>query len=106
VLYFDFLQGIVIATLIVGYLINRFFLRLIRNSDEMMKSDKINYQFLGHAATALIYMVGFSIAIYSMPSLRTLASSLLASAGILAVAVGFAYPHHTLVRKEVTFPNS
>ncbi|MCB0760934.1 MAG: mechanosensitive ion channel family protein, partial [Flavobacteriales bacterium] len=41
----------------------------------------------------LIYIVGISIAIYSMPNLRTLAKSLLAGAGILAVAVGFASQH-------------
>jgi small-conductance mechanosensitive channel len=55
-----------------------------------MINDPTNYQFLRHAITALIYIVGFSIAIYSMPNLRALASSLLAGAGILAVAIGFA----------------
>lgn len=82
--------GIIIATILVAFLINRFFIRLIRRSTQELKNDPTNYQFLRHVSTALIYIVGFSIAIYSVPSLRTLASSLLAGAGILAVALGFA----------------
>ncbi len=94
----EFLQiglftGIIIATVIVAYIVNRFFVRLIRRSTEVMNSDPTNYQFLRHASSGLIYIVGFSVAIYSLPALRTLASSLLAGAGILAVAVGFASQH-------------
>ena len=85
--------GVVAATIIVAFLVNRFFLRLIRRSTTEMKNDPTNYQFLRHAVTALIYMVGFGVAIYTVPSLRALASSLLAGAGILAVAVGFASQH-------------
>ena len=85
--------GILLATFILAYLVNRFFKRLIRRSTEVMKNDPTNYQFLRHAINALIYIIGFSIAIYMMPNLRALASSLLAGAGILAVAVGFASQH-------------
>lgn len=55
-----------------------------------MQNDPTNYLFFRHSLIALIYIVGFSIGIYMMPDLRALASSLLAGAGILAVAVGFA----------------
>lgn len=82
--------GILIATVIIAYLVNRFFMRLIRHSSEEMKNDPTNYQFLHHVISAVVYIVGFSTAVYSMPSLRALASSLLAGAGILAVAIGFA----------------
>ena len=85
--------GIVLATIIVAYLVNRFFKRLIRRSTEEMKNDPTNYLFFRHAIRTLIYIVGFSIAIFMMPNLRALASSLLAGAGILAVAVGFASQH-------------
>lgn len=85
--------GIIIITIILAYLVNRFFRRLVKKATEDMQNDPTNYVFLMHAVTALIYIVGISIAIYSMPSLRTLASSLLAGAGILAVAVGFASQH-------------
>lgn len=82
--------GIIIGTFLVAYLVNRFFIRLIRKSTSEMNSDPTNYKFLRHVATALVYVIGFSIAVYTVPSLRTLAGSLLAGAGILAVAVGFA----------------
>ncbi len=82
--------GILLTTILVAFLVNRFFKRLIRRSTEEMNNDPTNYLFLRHAITTLIYIVGFSIAIFMMPSLRALASSLLAGAGILAVAVGFA----------------
>lgn len=88
--YFGIFIGIIIATVIVAFLVNRFFKRLIKKSTEELKNDPTNYQFLRHAIVAVIYIVGFSMAIYMMPGLRALASSLLAGAGILAVAVGFA----------------
>lgn len=82
--------GIVIATFVIAHLVGRFFRRLIRLSTETMKNDPTNYLFLRHTIVAVIYIVGFSVAIYTVPQLRTLASSLLAGAGILAVAIGFA----------------
>lgn len=81
---------ILLVTMFVAFLVNRFFKGIIRRSTEEMKNDPTNYQFLRHAINALIYITGFSIAIYSIPNLRALASSLLAGAGILAVAIGFA----------------
>ncbi len=91
--YIGLFLGVIIATFLVAFLVNRFFKRLIHRSTEVMQNDPTNYQFLRHALNALIYVVGFSIAIYTMPNLRALASSLLAGAGILAVAIGFASQH-------------
>lgn len=85
--------GIILATFFVVYLLNRFFNRLIERSTSAMVNDPTNYQFLRHAVIAMVYLVGFSIAIYTVPGLRALANSLLAGAGILAVAVGFASQH-------------
>jgi len=85
--------GILVVSAVVAFLVNRFFKRLIRRSTQDMNNDPTNYLFLRHAMITLIYLVGFSIAIFSVPQLRTLASSLLAGAGILAVVVGFASQH-------------
>ncbi len=82
--------GILTVTVLTAYLVNRFFKRLIHQSTEFMQNDPTNYLFFRHAITAMIYIVGISIAIFVMPNLRALASSLLAGAGILAVAIGFA----------------
>ena len=91
--YVSLFVGIILATIIVSFLFNRFFKRLIRRSTEVMNADPTNYQFLRHTIRATMYIVGFSIAIYMMPGLRLLATSLLAGAGVLAVAVGFASQH-------------
>ena len=66
---------------------------MIKRNSRFMKNDPTNYKFLQHAIVALIYIVGFSLAIFSVPKLKALASSFLAGAGILAVAVGFASQH-------------
>lgn len=88
--YISIFIFIILVTFFVAFLINRFFKKIIQRSTEEMKNDPTNYQFLRHAVNALIYITGFGIAIYSIPNLRALASSLLAGAGILAVAIGFA----------------
>ncbi len=81
------------GTILVAYLFNRIFRRFIERSALLMKTDPTNYQFLRHVITAIIYVLGFSWAVYAVPNLRTVANSLLAGAGILAVAVGFASQH-------------
>ncbi len=85
--------GIIIATIIIAYLFDRFFKRMIRHSTLVLRNDPTSYQFLRHTIRFLIYILGFSMAIYAMPNLRAVANSLLAGAGILAVAVGFASQH-------------
>ncbi len=84
---------IIVLTVILARAMNQFFKKLIKRSTDELDTDPTNYQFLRHATIGIIYLVGFSIAIYSLPQLRALASSLLAGAGILAVAVGFASQH-------------
>ena len=85
--------GIVAGTILVAFIVNRLFRRFIRRNSLLIRNDPTNYVFLRHALTGIIYVVGFSWAVYSLPSLRTVANSLLAGAGILAVAVGFASQH-------------
>ncbi|MGK0365246.1 MAG: small conductance mechanosensitive channel [Saprospiraceae bacterium] len=87
---FGFTFVIIALTFLLAFLSNRAFRKLIQRSTEELKNDPTNYQFLKHASSAIIYLVGFGIAIYNVPILKTFASSLLAGAGILAVAVGFA----------------
>ena len=82
--------SIIILTIFVAILVNIFILRLIKKASEDIDNDPTNYQFLRRVLVTMIYMVGFSAAIYVLPQLRALASSILAGAGILAVAVGFA----------------
>lgn len=85
--------AIVIATIIIATIANKLMLAAINRATEHMKNDPTNYKFLRHVILAVIYVVGIGLAVASIPSLRTLASSLLAGAGILAVSVGFASQH-------------
>lgn len=84
---------IILATLIVGYIANRLLTSLVKKSTDGMTSDTTNYKFIKHVVLACLYLVGFAIAIYTMPNFRALANSLLAGAGIFALAVGFAAQH-------------
>ncbi len=84
---------VILITAIAAFIANRFFKRLILKSTTELKNDPTNYQFLRRVVIVGIYTIGFSIAIYTVPSLRSLASSLLAGVGIFAVAIGFASQH-------------
>lgn len=85
--------AIILTTVIIAAIFSRVVGRFIRRSSILIKNDPTNYQFLRHFLTGIIYLVGFSMAVYTMPNLRAVANSLLAGAGILAVAVGFASQH-------------
>ncbi|NNC94620.1 MAG: mechanosensitive ion channel family protein [Chitinophagales bacterium] len=82
--------SIIVMTFLFQRVFVRIFNKIINKSSEEIHNDPTNYKFLRHAISALIFIVGFGAAIYSIPVLRTLANSMLAGAGILAVAIGFA----------------
>lgn len=84
---------IIASTIVLAAVVNWAFGRIIRRATETMRNDPTNYQFLRHALVALIYIVGLGIAVNSVPDLKALSNSLLAGAGILTVAVGFASQH-------------
>jgi small conductance mechanosensitive channel len=88
----DFSQffAIIAATMLSAYLFDRYFAKMLRKASGVLKSDPANYVFFRHFITALIYIIGISWAISEVPQLKTLYQSLLAGAGVLAVAVGFA----------------
>lgn len=81
------------ATIIVAFIFQKLYNRFIKNSSGIMNNDPTNYKFVGHSVSAIIYLVGFGWAIYEVPQMRQVANSLLAGAGILAVAAGFASQH-------------
>ena len=80
----------ILATILLAFIFRKFFKRYLKKSTAEIKSDPTNYRFLSHLITALIYIVGFSMAAYKIEAFRAIAGSLLAGAGILAIAVGFA----------------
>lgn len=80
---------IILGTLMVGKLFSRFFQRTFME-EVLASKDPTNYRFFAHIIRAIIYIAGFGVALYTIPPLRTLSTSILAGAGILAVAIGFA----------------
>jgi len=97
--YFDqiniYIFAIIIAviTVILASFFNRTFGRYIKYSTENLQNDPTNYQFLKHSITALIYLVGFGWALFTLPAFKAVANSLLTGAGILAVVAGIASQH-------------
>lgn len=90
-LYWNILVAvlIILGTLLVGKLFSRFFQRTFME-EVLASKDPTNYRFFAHIIRAIIYIAGFGVALYTIPALRTLSTSILAGAGILAVAIGFA----------------
>ena len=78
------------TTIVLAWIFRKIFKKFIRDSTHIMHNDPTNYKFIGHAISALIYIVGFSLALYEMDKFRPIAKSLMAGAGVAAVAIGFA----------------
>lgn len=81
---------ILILTFILASITRRVMNRFIILASSRLKTDPTRYKFLKHFLTSAIIILGFGLAIYTIPSLRSLAISMFAGAGILAVVVGFA----------------
>ena len=81
---------IIIATFFVAYLVKKSFKKIIKRVSLIEGTNIANYSFFSYIATAVIYAIGFSMAIYSVPALKTIGSTLLAGAGVFALAISFA----------------
>ncbi len=88
--FFGVFIGILVASAFAEWMFRRFYVRLIHRSTLAMNNDPTNYRFMGQLISAIIYLVGLILAIREVPPLRSIASSLLTGAGILAVIIGFA----------------
>ena len=91
----DFYQLVTVAvicgfTILAVLLFRYFFNRFVKKQVIMSGNDPTRYRFISHLLTAMIYIIGFGWAFSHIDALRTLAASLLAGAGIAAVAIGFA----------------
>lgn len=82
-----------VLTVVFATIFRRVYKKYILRSSDHIQSNPTKYSFIGHLVTAMIYCVGIGLAISQVDMLRAYASSLLAGAGILAVAVGFASQH-------------
>ncbi|GAB5409128.1 MAG: mechanosensitive ion channel family protein [Balneolaceae bacterium] len=83
---------ILLATVVVASLTRRLFNKAIKKAEQGVNEahDLTNLKFLKRGVSVIIYITGISFAIYMVPTLRVVATSLLAGAGLFAIAVGFA----------------
>jgi small-conductance mechanosensitive channel len=82
---------ILFLTILAAGISARLFRRAIKKSEvEGGHSDLTNLKFLKRGVTVLIYLIGIGFSIYIVPEFRVIAKGMFASAGLLAIAVGFA----------------
>lgn len=80
----------IVGGLILSKLIHFFMNRMLKKAADKLNVDPTNYNFLKNAVSFLIFILVVIVIFYSIPELKNLGVSLLASAGILAAIVGFA----------------
>ncbi len=91
-----FFSYILIAIVVIGitFLVERiisFLLRrIIGRAISKTGAAPTNFIFISYLISGIVYMGGFTVIIYTVPPLRSIAASLFAGAGILAAIIGFA----------------
>lgn len=78
------------VTILLLPIIRFIFNKYLKKTSKLLSTDTTRFRFMKNATTTVIFVVGVSIAIYMIPSLRTLSVSLFAGAGILAIIIGLA----------------
>jgi small-conductance mechanosensitive channel len=82
----------IVLIIFCTYLLSRVVRKIIDKLDKSVKRKKthIQFNFLKHFITGFIYLIGIGLVIYIIPPLRSISLSVFASAGVLAVILGFA----------------
>lgn len=81
---------IISLTILAQWLLKRAFKKYEEGKASLQFEDPTNIRFIYYALVAIIYITGVGFAIWNVPSLKHIAQSMLASAGILAIVIGFA----------------
>ncbi|MCF7871604.1 mechanosensitive ion channel family protein [Candidatus Woesearchaeota archaeon] len=79
-----------LITFILEKIIRAAINKSLKQNHEIKKDDKTGLAVSKYLISVIIYMIGLTIIITLIPGLQTLAVSMLAGAGILAVVIGFA----------------
>lgn len=82
--------GIVLLILIFTVLLAKIVKRILLGKGDSPVQKSIQFKFVAHFITGFIYFVGILVALYSIPAMRKLTTTFLASSGILAIIIGFA----------------
>jgi len=81
---------IILSTFFIAFIFRRAYKKVLERSERTDDDHLTTYKFLEKLITITIYLAGFSYAISQIPFLKPVAQSILAGAGIFAIAVGFA----------------
>jgi len=82
--------GVVLVILILTTIFAKLIKKTMSKKDHLKKMDPTQYKFLAHFLSGIVYFIGILLALYSIPGLRGLGTSILAGSGVLAVVIGFA----------------
>jgi small-conductance mechanosensitive channel len=88
-------QGLIVlfiltCTYIASTLLRNLLARTLNKPSRLISVDTTQLSFLKHFLSALVYIIGIGIAVYSIPEIKDLSLSIFAGAGVLAVILGFA----------------
>ena len=86
---FIHLVVITVVTFIVYFFVNHTVNRFINRHGKKDGFDATNVKFLQRLLGALVILVGFGFFIFLIPSLRHIATTLLAGAGVIVAVIGF-----------------
>ncbi|KUO60466.1 MAG: mechanosensitive ion channel protein MscS [Gracilibacter sp. BRH_c7a] len=78
--------GILVATVLCAKLARKF----VQNNIDKGRIDVTQLSFIKHFLTGTIYFIGLTLVIFQIGYLKSIAVSILASSGILAIIIGFA----------------
>lgn len=81
---------IVVTTIIITRVLKLVMRRYINRSADYLKMDKTRYRFFSNMLLGTIYIFAAIFIIHTIPALRSISTTLFASAGILAAVIGFA----------------
>ncbi len=80
---------IAVVTLFIYFSVNHAVNRFIARQSKKDHFDATNAKFLQRILNALILMIGFGLVIFLIPSLKHIATTLLAGAGVIVAVIGF-----------------
>jgi small-conductance mechanosensitive channel len=81
---------IILLAIIMSRIFRGIMQRYFERSSHALKVDPTRYRFFKNAVSFIIFLVAITIIFYTIPELKTVGVSLFASAGILAIIIGFA----------------
>lgn len=88
--YTVIIVGTLIAAFIVTKIAKKFIERTVDKFSTVMHLQKSNYTFFKFIVNFIIYSIALTIIFYSIPELRTIGVTILASAGVFTAIIGFA----------------